>query len=267
MSAIRVVISGAVGRMGQSVVRAVSSAGDMELVGAYDRSSDFASTGALLGAGVTDVPITNKLGALLDEVEADVLVDFTHLSGAADHALSAMKRKVAPIIGTSGLGREDVRAIQMGTEDFHTPALIAPNFAIGAVLLTRFAEMSAKYFPAAEVIELHHAGKLDAPSGTASHTAELIAAARTSEPELPRQAVEKVAGARGGKVKNVPVHSVRLPGFVASQEVIFGGAGERLTLRHDSLDRESFMPGVLLAIREVRGLTGLTVGLEHLLLS
>lgn len=262
---IRVAIAGAAGRMGQEVVRAVSSAQDMELVGAFDRSVDFASTGLMLGRGVTDVPIGQKIGAMMDETQPDILVEFTHLAGAADHTLNALKRGISVVIGTSGLNNEDQRAIQLSCESYGASAILVPNFAIGAVLMMKFAEMAARYFPNAEVMEMHHEQKMDAPSGTAWHTAERIAAARESAPRLPHGAVQKAPGARGGEVKGVPVHSVRLPGYVASQEVLFGGAGERLTLRHDSIDRASFMAGVLLAIREVRNVKGFVVGLDQVM--
>lgn len=262
---IKVAVAGAVGRMGREVVQAVSSASDLELVGAYDRSSEFASTGAMLGVGVTDVAISNKLGAMMDECQPDILVEFTHLAGAADHTLNALKRGISVVIGTSGLSNEDQRAIQLSCESYSTPAILVPNFAIGAVLMMEFAEKAARYFPHAEVLELHHDQKMDAPSGTAWHTAERIAAARESAPRLPHGTVQKAPGARGGEVKGVPVHSVRLPGYVASQEVFFGGAGERLTLRHDSVDRASFMAGVLLAVREIRSRQGFLVGLNQLM--
>lgn len=263
---IRVAVAGACGRMGREVVRAVSAAPDMELVGAFDRSCDHASTGEMLGSGATDVPIGQKLGAMLDDCRPDVLVEFTHLAGAADHAMSALKRNCAAVIGTSGLGSADLRSIQMAAEDSGTPAILVPNFAIGAVLMMQFAERAAGYFPHVEVIELHHDQKLDAPSGTAWHTAERIAAARgDNAPRRLQGEVQKAEGARGGDVKGVRVHSIRLPGYVASQEVLFGGAGERLAVRHDSVDRAGFMPGVLLAVRKIREKRGFLVGLESVM--
>lgn len=261
----RVAVAGACGRMGREVVKAVSGAPDMELVGAYDRTSDFASTAAL-GPDLPDVPISQKLGAMLDGCHPDVLVEFTHLAGAADHAISALKRNCAVVIGTSGFGSQDLRSIQMAVEDSGTPAILVPNFAIGAVLMMQFAERAAAFFPQVEVIELHHEQKLDAPSGTAWHTAERIATARgENAPRRLQGEVQKADGARGGDVKGVRVHSVRLPGYVASQEVLFGGPGERLSVRHDSVDRAGFMPGVLLAIRKIQGRNGFLTGLESLM--
>lgn len=262
---VRVVVAGAAGRMGQEVVRAVSAADGLELVGATDRSHVDESTRTLCGPDVTDVRISNRLGALLDEVGADVLVDFTIAGVAPSNALSALQRKVAPIIGTSGLSFEDQNAIRQATEDYQTPAILVPNFAVGAVLMMKFAEMAAPYLPYCEVLEMHHEQKLDSPSGTAVHTADIISQARTESVSDPEGTFEKVKGARGANHKGIPVHSVRLPGFVASQEVIFGGAGERLSLRHDSIDRKSFMGGVILACREVRKHQGFLVGLDKLM--
>lgn len=262
---IRVIVTGAAGRMGREVVRAVSGATDLDLVGAVDRAEAGRSTRDLCGAGVSDVAVSDKLGVLLDSVEADVMVDFTLAGVAPSNALSALARGVSPVIGTSGLSKEDLMAIRRATEDYQTPAILVPNFAVGAVLMMKFAEMAAGFLPHCEVIEMHHEQKLDAPSGTGVHTAEVVSAARSVSPGDAEGAVEKSAGARGGVVRGVRVHSVRLPGFVASQEVIFGGTGERLSIRHDSIDRQSFMDGVLLACREIRKHQGFLVGLDKLM--
>ncbi|QYK52844.1 MAG: 4-hydroxy-tetrahydrodipicolinate reductase [Fimbriimonadaceae bacterium] len=262
---LKVAVVGACGRMGQEVVRAVSGAQDMELVGACDRTSDGATTQSLLGGTVTSLDIGNKLGAMLESSTPDVLVEFTHHASATDHTLSALKRGVAVVIGTSGISSEDQRTIKLAADEYGAPVLLVPNFALGAVMMMRFAATAAKYFPDAEVIEMHHEQKLDAPSGTAWHTAEQIAAARERSGYRAIGAVEKAKGARGGDVSGVQVHSVRLPGFVASQEVLFGGPGERLSIRHDSMDRASFMAGVLLAVRKVKELNGFHVGLDKLM--
>ncbi|MCS6831702.1 MAG: 4-hydroxy-tetrahydrodipicolinate reductase, partial [bacterium] len=190
--------------------------------------------------------------------------DFTTLGAAVSHIYTALEHGVIPVVGTSGFSAQTLSDIREAVERTRTACIIVPNFAIGAVLMMRFAKEAARYFPSVEIIELHHDGKIDAPSGTAIRTAEMIAAART---ERPRQMVQeqKFEGARGASVANVPVHSVRLPGLVAHQMVIFGGQGEILTIRHDSMDRQSFMPGVMLAVRKAREAQGLIVGLEHLL--
>lgn len=251
--------------MGLELVRAISRASDVELVGCFDRQHQGESIGSLAGVSCNGVMVAAKFGATLDECKPDVVVDFTHLSAAPDHALSSLKRKIPVIIGTSGLSTSDLSAIRDACNEYQTPAALIPNFAIGAVLMTTFAEQAAKFLPDVEVIEYHHKGKLDAPSGTALHTAERIAEARTQRPAAIEGAVEKVPGSRGGKHRDVTVHAVRLPGFVASQEVIFGSDGERLVLRHDSIDRACFMPGVLLTLRKIRSMTGFTIGLDKFL--
>jgi 4-hydroxy-tetrahydrodipicolinate reductase len=183
----------------------------------------------------------------------------------------ALKTGVVPIVGTTGISAEDRLQVDILCSESSTGALIAPNFALGAVLLMRFCKEAAAYFPDAEVIEMHHEKKLDAPSGTAAATAEMIAEGRKnrSPMSLPPGAFEKIAGSRGGKAAgDVPVHSVRLPGFVASELVVFGGLGQTLSIRHDTIDRSSFMPGVLLALRKVSEFgpkACLVYGLENLM--
>jgi len=259
---IRVVVIGAAGKMGQEVMRAVSAASDMELVGAVDKTDGGASIRMMAGQELPDLQIENRLGHVLDSTKPDVAVDFTHMLAAPEHAMSCLKRKVPVIIGTSGISSTDLSAIREECRENATPAALIPNFAVGAVLMVKFCEMAAAWLPDVEIVERHHKAKLDAPSGTALHTAERIAEARREVPRITQGTTEKVAGARGGKHKDVTVHSVRLPGYVASQEVVFGGDGELLTVRHDSIDRRSFMPGVLLAVRQIRSFEGLVVGLD-----
>lgn len=244
---IRVVITGASGRMGSQAVRAVDAESGMTVVAEVRRGDDLASA--------------------LRDTRADVLLDLTVPESVMANVRAALQRRVVPIVGTTGLTPADLDEIRGLCDEHQTGALVAPNFAIGALLLMRFAAEAARYLPDVEIIEMHHERKLDAPSGTASRTAELIAAARARAPlPAPPGAFEKMAGARGGRAAgDIPVHSVRLPGYVASEEVVFGGPGQRLTLRHDSVDRASFMPGVLLAIRQARNLSGLVYGLENLL--
>lgn len=242
---IRVAVSGAAGRMGETVCRAVEDAEDMELVGRAD-------------------PLLN---ATLEEIlpEAEVIVDFSRPDTALGNALSCLRAGVHVVVGTSGFDPAPLRQARPPEGRPAANALVVPNFAIGAVLMMRFAEIAAKWLPDAEVIEFHHDRKEDAPSGTAMLTAEKIGNARANAPtSLPKPLI-KAEGARGGLVNGVPVHSVRLPGLLAHQEVIFGGPGEILTLRHDSLDRASFMQGVKLCAKTVRSLTGLTVGLDKIL--
>ena len=209
-------------------------------------------------------------GSVADAVSAgaDTVVDFTTPDAVMANVVAALDAGLHAVVGTSGIDEEriaTIRARMDQTSDLGV--VIAPNFALGAVLLMRFARQAAPLFESVEIVELHHPDKLDAPSGTATHTAEVISAARdaASTPSMPDATSRSVAGARGASVSGVPVHSLRLRGLVAHEEVLFGNTGEILTIRHDSLDRQAFMPGVLLAIRQVSGRPGLTIGLEDLL--
>lgn len=224
---IKVAVAGAAGRMGQTVCDAVGGSDDMELVGRADPELD------------------TTLEAVLDDQAPDVVVDFTVPDTVYGNARTCLERGVHSVIGTTGLTDVQLGELAELAAQSNANCFIAPNFAIGAVLMMEASKLIAPHMPDCEIIELHHDQKLDAPSGTATRTAGLIAEA-------------------GGRA-DVPIHSVRLPGLVAHQEVIFGGLGETLTVRHDSLARESFMPGVLLAVRRVRELDGLVVGLENLL--
>jgi len=269
---IRVAVSGAAGRMGREVVRAVHAAEGLELVAAIDHHGTGADVGPQAGIGATGVLLGDNLEAELTQHRPDVLVDFTLPDGVLVNLRTALKLGVSPVVGTTGLSHQDLAELDVLARAQGIGAFVAPNFALGAVLLMQFAAQAAKYLPDVEIIELHHDRKLDSPSGTALLTAQKIAEAREAANVVPLTVpsglVEKAPGARGARdmlTGDVPIHSVRLPGFVAHQEVIFGGQGQILTLRHDSIDRGSFMPGVVLAIRKVRALTGLVVGLENLL--
>ena len=242
---IKVGVLGARGRMGAEVVAAVEAAADCQLVAALD------------------------LGDSLDQLvasSAHVVVDFTTPDSVMANLEFLVTHKIHAVIGTTGF--DDARLAKLNSLSSAHPEvgiLIAPNFAIGAVLMMEFAAKAAKYFESAEIIELHHPNKVDAPSGTASRTAGLISAARKDAklPAMPDATSTSLDGARGALVGDVPVHSVRLRGLVAHQEVLFGGLGETLSIRHDSLDRAGFMPGVLLGIRSVISRPGVTFGLEH----
>lgn len=249
---ITVAVSGALGRMGQEVVSAVQAESDLRLVAQIDKG--------------------DSLADVLASAQPVAVVDFSVPEAVLGNIETILASGAVPIVGTTGLAPADVEYVRGLCRQHNRGALIAPNFAIGAVLMMQFARQAAKYMPDAEIIEMHHEKKLDAPSGTAAKTAEMIAEGRASATPtaLPADAFEKIPGARGGKgVGNVPVHSVRLPGFVASQMVIFGGLGQTLTLRHDSIDRKSFMPGVILAVRQAPQLAAnggkLVYGLENLL--
>jgi 4-hydroxy-tetrahydrodipicolinate reductase len=233
--------------MGAEVCRAVDGAADMLLVAQVD-----------VGDELSDLPGNGT----------EVVVDFTHPDAVLDNIGYCVEHGIHCVVGTSGFDQaklDTVRGLLDAKPD--VGVLIAPNFALGAVLSMRFAELAARFYPSAEIIELHHAGKVDAPSGTAAHTARLIAESRKSAGlgKSPDATTSELAGARGATVEDVRVHSVRVTGLVAHQEVLFGGEGETLTIRHDSLDRKSFMPGVLMAVRAIRNRPGLTVGLHHLM--
>src|SRR4051812_28510995 len=263
---VRVAVAGAAGRMGRNVVRAVHEDSGTALAAAIDVACGGEDAGELAGGGPAGVPIRSDLEAALESSRAEVLVDFTRAEVAHANALAALRLGVSPVIGTTGMSAAQVDELRSLAEERGVGAFIAPNFAIGAVLMMLFARQAAKYLPDVEVIELHHEKKIDAPSGTALRTIELILEGRgEGRAARPPREEMKVDGARGGDVDGVRVHSVRLPGYVAHQECIFGGLGQTLTLRHDSIDRVSFMPGVILACKKVRGLKGLVVGLEHLL--
>ena len=254
-SPLRVVVFGASGRVGQIVVDAVKGAPDMELVAGVDQVEQAA-----------DFPWFDDAETATRETSPDVAVDFTVADAAAENALTAIAAGVSPVIGTTGMSPDQIESIRSAAESEGVGAFIAPNFAIGAVLMMAMAQLAAPHLDHVEVIELHHDQKIDAPSGTAAHTAELIAQARGGQSAIDAPTERfTLPGVRGGVNHGVRVHSVRLPGFVAHQEVIFGALGQTLTIRHDSTSRDSFMPGVLLAARRVRDLPGLVIGLEHLL--
>jgi 4-hydroxy-tetrahydrodipicolinate reductase len=251
---IRVGVLGAGGRMGATVCEAVAADPELELVGAVD-----ALAGGITAQGlrIGDDP------AALAAAGAQVAVDFTTAEAARKNLPVLAQAGVHAVVGTTGLGADDLAALRAAFTTSH--CLVAPNFAIGAVLMMRFAEMAAPFFDSVEVIELHHDQKVDAPSGTATQTVARIAAASGDWSPDPTK-TEVVAGARGGTgPAGIHVHSVRLRGLVAHQEVLFGTAGQLLTIRHDSFDRVSFMPGVLLACKRIGPDPGLTVGLEPLL--
>jgi len=258
---IDVIVTGAAGRMGREVVRAVTAADGMRVAAAIDPSAP----GAVLddGAGGRITTTDDLDGALVAGGER-VLVDFTVPSAVEATVGRALASGVHCVVGTTGVTEDRWRALAASA-----PAgvclFVAPNFAIGAVLMMRFAQTAARFIPHAEIIELHHDRKLDAPSGTAMRTAHLIADARKTVPAAPGRETEVAEGARGALVEGVPVHSIRLPGIVANQEVIFGDIGQTLTLRHDTVDRTAFMPGVVLAVREVPLRSGLVIGLEELM--
>jgi 4-hydroxy-tetrahydrodipicolinate reductase len=244
---IRIGVIGARGRMGTEVVRAVEAVDDLEVVAMVDAGDWLFS---------------------VSDADAQVVVDFTHPEVVMDNVRWAIDNGIHCVVGTSGFTPERLDTLrQWSTERPDLGILVVPNFAVGAVLAMRFAQLAARFYESVEIVELHHPRKADAPSGTAARTAELIAQARTEAKMAapPDATTSALDGARGADVEGVRVHSLRLSGLVAHQEILFGTAGETLTIRHDSLDRASFMPGVLLAVRQVASRPGVTVGLESLL--
>lgn len=262
---IRVMVCGAYGKMGREVLKAVHNDGELDLVGAMDANSGFADVGELIGKEKTGIIVGNDLEAVIRSVKPQVVVDFTNPDAVMPNIRRSIANGVCPVVGTTGLSASDIEEVKRLCKEKQVGALIAPNFAIGAVLMMKMAQDVAKYLPHVEIIELHHDQKLDAPSGTALRTAELITQTRGSFPQGHPEEVEKLAGARGSNYEGIRIHSVRLPGYVAHQEVIFGGLGQTLTIRHDSISRESFMPGVVLACKRVTSLEGLICGLEYIL--
>jgi len=261
---IRVGVLGAAGRMGRLICQAIVDDPELALVAAINPSHAGESIGRMIGHPEVDVRISDELDILLQS-ETEVAVDFTTPAAVMENVRWAIEHAMHIVVGTTGIGPAELAEIERLIEDEgnESNVVVAPNFAIGAVLLQRFAAAAARFFPAAEIIELHHEGKVDAPSGTALATAERMAKAREEAWEGP--ASETVEGVRGGDVQGIRIHSVRLPGLVAHQEVVFGGVGQTLTIRHDSLQRVSFVPGVLLAVKSVSARPGLTVGLEPIL--
>ncbi len=239
----KVVVNGALGKMGQETVNAVHGEPDLELVASIDRDNDLAAT--------------------IKNTRPDVVVDFTHPSCVKQNVITILSGGANAIIGTTGLSEADLMEIDAAAKANGLGALVIPNFAIGAVLLMTFAAEAAKYMPKVEIIEYHHDKKADAPSGTAIKTAEMIYSVNQHINSAKLDETELIPGARGGRKHNIPIHSVRLPGYVASQEVILGGVGQTLVIRHDTISRDSFMPGVILCIRKISQISGLVYGLEN----
>ncbi len=241
---IRVLVNGASGKMGKEATQAIKNTEGLQLVGEAVKGDD--------------------LSTMIKNSQARVVVDFTTANVAFENAVKIIEAGVHPVIGTTGLLSGQITELTQFCATKKLGGIIAPNFSIGAVLLMRYAQDCARYFSHVEIIEMHHEQKVDAPSGTALHTAEMIAAVKVKVAENPH-AKELFKGARGARYQEIPIHSIRLPGLVAHEEVIFGGLGQTLTLRHDALNRSAFMPGVCLACEKVTELQTLVYGLEHIL--
>lgn len=262
---IRVAVSGASGRMGQEVVKMVLGDPELQLVAAVDKSSQGVDAGQLVGKGPCGVIMQNDLELALVEGRPDVMVDFTTPQAGVTNTKLAIKHKVRPVIGTTGFTPQDVEQLDKLCREQGIGGIIAPNFSIGAILMAQFAAQAAKYFPHVEIIEYHGDQKLDAPSGTSVWTAQMISQNRQELRQGNPNEEETIEGARGAYYNGFRIHSVRLPGVFAQQEVIFGGFGQSLKIRHDSYERAAYMPGVNLAVKKVMELTGIVYGFENVM--
>jgi len=263
---IRVAIAGARGKMGIEAVHTVIKKQGMELVSVLDYK-EIGSTLAELDIFPDSyiVPVYTDFDHLVDETVPDVLIDLTNPHGVYERTKKALERNVRPVVGTTGFTDEQLAELTAIAEDKKLGCIIAPNFAIGAILMMKFAKEAAKYLPDVEIIEMHHDQKLDAPSGTGLKTAQMIAEVREAKKQGHHDEKETIPGARGADFEGMRIHSVRLPGLVAHQQVLFGGEGQLLTIRHDSLNRGSFMSGVAFCVEEVVKMEKLVYGLENII--
>lgn len=263
MEPIRVVINGALGRMGQEITRAVVCDPGLRAVGAVEK--EVTQQYLPLAEAPELIPLSSNLDSLLKSRDADVVVDFTNAEVSMAAARTAIKQKVNMVIGTTGLSEDNLNEIAKLCQTYKVGAIVAPNFSLGAALMVHFSRLAAKYFSHAEIVEMHHDKKADAPSGTAIATAKAMSQSRGKPFLYPQVARQVLSNTRGGEIDGIAIHSIRLPGFMAAQEVVLSGAGETLSLRHNAISRECYVPGVILAIKEVTKRKGLTYGLDALL--
>lgn len=261
--AITVVVNGALGRMGKEVASALSKDPDLKPVGAADTRADSDTLSLPDRSG--SIPLSASLETILQETEPQVVVDFSIAEAVMPAVRLASSYKASMVIGTTGLSSENLEEIDRLMRENERGAVVAPNFALGAVLMIHLAKMAARFFDYAEIIELHHEQKVDAPSGTALATAQSMVAARGKPFLYSKASKESISGTRGGELQGVAIHSARLPGLMAHQEVILGTSGQTLTIRHDTINRECYMPGVVLAIKKVVEVKGLIFGLEKVM--
>jgi len=260
---IKVIVAGALGRVGSQMITGLAADDELDLAGGADPIASEEYRELPGGGGL--IPITKSVGPLITRVRPDVMVDFTHPTSVMENVHVAISQGVRPVVGTTGLTPQHVSEIADALEKAGIGGVIAPNFATGANLLMYFARVASRFFPSAEIIELHHDAKVDAPSGTALATARLMREARDEPMQDASTDTFTLDGVRGGVEGGIRIHSVRLPGLVAHQEVILGGPGQLLSMRHDSMNRESFVPGVALAIKEVMKQSGLIYGLDKIM--
>ena len=267
---IPVVVSGATGKMGREIIKAIAKAPDMNLVGAIGRSHLGEDIGEVVGIGELEIPVTNNLEVVLaqaaQESQLPVMIDVTHPSIIYDNIRSAIAYGVRPVVGTTGLTEKQIADLALFADKASTGCIIAPNFSVGVILMQQAAIAAARYYQHVEIIELHHNQKADAPSGTAIKTAQMLSELGQAFNPTSVQEQEHLAGARGAVCgENIRIHSLRLPGLVARQEIIFGSMGETLKIEHNASDRTCYMAGVLLCVRKVLALKSLVYGLEKVL--
>lgn len=265
MNEINIIVAGPRGRMGREAVNLVKETPHFRLTAVIDRINNGKLLSDTEGFSGLDVPIYTDIHECFREVEADVLIDLTTPDLGFLHTKSALENGVRPVVGTTGFTPEQLEELKELAERKSLGCIIAPNFAVGAVLMMKFAQTAAKYFEDVEIIEMHHDRKLDAPSGTAVKTAEMIGVNREPKAQGHENEKETISGARGAEVDGMRIHSVRLPGLVAHQQVIFGSNGQTLTIRHDSYNRASFMSGVKVSVETVLQLNTLVYGLESII--
>lgn len=266
MNKIKIIIAGPRGRMGTEAVKLVTTTEHFELTAVLDHKFDGMMLSDVAGfQSISNVPIYTDIEKCLQEVEADVLIDLTTPEVGMYHAKTALEHHVRPVVGTTGFTIENLAELEAICSEKELGCIIAPNFAIGAVLMMKFSQLAAKYFHDVEIIEMHHDQKLDAPSGTAVKTAEMISAVRDTKKQGHINEKETLTGARGADYDGMHIHSVRLPGLIAHQQVLFGSDGQTLTIRHDSYNRASFMSGVKVAVETVMKQNNFIYGLENIL--
>jgi 4-hydroxy-tetrahydrodipicolinate reductase len=265
MEKITIIIAGPRGRMGREAVNLVNSTEHFELIAVVDHKNEGMKLSELDGFPPLDVPIYTNLETCLQHKSADVLIDLTTPEVGMEHTKTALNYNVRPVVGTTGFSKSDLEELANICNEKQLGCIIAPNFAIGAVLMMKFSQMAAKYFEDIEIIEMHHDQKLDAPSGTAVKTAEMISAVRAVKKQGHPKERETITGARGADYDGMHIHSVRLPGLIAHQQVLLGSDGQTLTIRHDSYNRSSFMSGVKVAVDTVMKINTFVYGLENIL--
>ncbi|RFU65522.1 4-hydroxy-tetrahydrodipicolinate reductase [Peribacillus glennii] len=265
METINIIIAGPRGRMGREAVKLVHETEGYRLAAVLDRKHGGINMNEMEGFQGIDAPVYSDPEKCFTEVKAEVLIDLTTPDVGMLHAETALTHGIRPVVGTTGFSIDDLERLERLTKETGLGCIIAPNFAVGAILMMKFSQMAAKYFPDVEIIELHHDQKLDAPSGTAVKTAEMIKSIRQSKQQGHPNEKETIEGARGANFDGMHIHSVRLPGLIAHQQVMFGADGQMLTLRHDSFNRASFMSGVKLAVDTVMRQDRLVYGLENII--